>query len=65
MGRHRVAVAARDRIDRILIVGVFVNAAVGFGLYFRERQRAAVSDEDFFEQLEASKVAIKDDKKNP
>jgi hypothetical protein len=44
-----------DRLSTIAIGLLFTNFAVGIGLYFRERGRASVSDQDFFERLEAAK----------
>lgn len=52
-----------DRLSQFMIIGLFVNAAVGFGLYFRERQRADVTDESFFEQLASAKDAAKEEKR--
>lgn len=52
--RHRAAVFSEGRLSTIIIGLLFTNAAVGFGLYFRERSQLSASEDAFFQKLEAA-----------
>ncbi|GBF98303.1 hypothetical protein Rsub_10966 [Raphidocelis subcapitata] len=51
----RLSRGASDKLDKLLLGALCCNAAIGFGVYLRERSLKSVNDNAAEERLEAAK----------